>query len=93
MRYEFKPSFDRSAKSLPSGEKTEIIKLCLIFVDTIAGADALSKGVGLKRLRGDYWEIRKGIRHRILLRWKGDLIEFVLAGSHNDISRYLKKME
>ncbi|MCJ7586983.1 MAG: hypothetical protein MUQ00_03675 [Candidatus Aminicenantes bacterium] len=90
MRFEFKPSFDRSAKSLPPAEKTEIIKLCLIFVDTIAGADALSKGVGLKRLRGDYWEIRKGIKYRVLLRWKGDLIEFVLAGSHDEVRKYLK---
>jgi hypothetical protein len=93
MRFEFKPSFDRSVKSLPPAEKTDIIKLCLIFIETIAGADAVSKGVGLKRLRGDYWEIRKGIRQRILLRWKGDLIEFVLAGSHDDVSRYLKKIQ
>lgn len=92
MRYEFKPSFNRSVKSLPSAEKAEIVELCIVFIDTISGADSVPKGVGLKRLRGDYWEIRKGIRQRILLNWKADLIAFILAGSYDKVKRYLRNM-
>jgi hypothetical protein len=48
--------------------------------------------MGLKRLKDDFWEIRKGLKARILFRWQGDLVEFVLAGDHNDIKRYLKNV-
>lgn len=32
----------------------------------------------------------QGIRNRILFRWEGDLIEFVLAGDHDSIKHFLK---
>ena len=34
------------------------------------------------------WEVRKGIKTRILLRWEGDLVEFILAGNHDDIKKF-----
>ena len=49
-----------------------------------------SADIGTVGLMGDYWEVRKGIKARILFRWKGDLVEFVLAGNHDDIKRFLK---
>ena len=50
------------------------------------------KGIGLSRPRGNYWEIKKGLKVRILFRWERDLVEFILAGDHNDIKRYLKNI-
>ncbi|MBU1912962.1 MAG: hypothetical protein KKB22_05485 [Candidatus Omnitrophica bacterium] len=29
------------------------------------------------------------LKARILFRWKEDLVEFILAGDHDDIKRYL----
>jgi hypothetical protein len=46
--------------------------------------------MGLKRLRDDYWEIRQGLRNRILFRWEEDVIDFVLAGDHDSIREFLK---
>jgi len=46
--------------------------------------------MGFKRLHGDYWEIRQGLRNRILFRWKDDTIDFVLAGDHDSIREFLK---
>lgn len=51
----------------------------------------LPVGLGLKRLRGDFWEIRRGLQTRILLTWRGDLIAFVVAGNHDTIKRILKQ--
>ena len=34
--------------------------------------------------------MRKGLKTRILFRWEKDWIEFILAGDHNDIKRFLK---
>lgn len=92
MRFEFKPSFDRSVKSLHGREKNEIKQVAMQAIDILSQDRLLHKGIGLKRLKGDYWEIRKGLRARILFRWEGDLIEFILAGDHNDIKRYLKNI-
>ena len=50
----------------------------------------IHKGIGLKRLRGDFWEVRKGLKVRLLFRWNGDCVEFVLAGNHDDVHRFLK---
>jgi hypothetical protein len=92
MRFEFKPSFDRSVKCLHGREKEEIKQAALQAIDILSSDRLLHKGLGLKRLRGDFWEIRKGIKARILFRWEGDLVEFVLAGNHNDIRRFLKNI-
>ncbi len=90
MRIEFKPSFDRSIKQLPAREKEDIKKVAAHFIDILSHDRHIHEGLGLKRLRGDFWEVRKELKARILFRWQGDLVEFVLAGNHDDIKRFLK---
>ena len=92
MRFEFKPSFKRSLKSFPDKEKEEIKEVAGQLIDMLSRDRSVSKGAGLKRLRGSFWEARKGIKSRILFRWDGDLVEFVLAGNHDDIKRFLKNI-
>jgi len=91
MKFEFKPSFDRSLKSLSSKTKKEIKELCIGLIDILSGESSLPGGFGLKNLRKNFWEIRKGLKLRILFRWQNDYIEFILAGNHNDIKRFLKE--
>ena len=90
MNFEFKSSFDRSVKSLSPQEKKEVKELCICLIDILSGEGEISPGLGLKRLRKCYWEIRKGIKHRILFKWEGDSIEFILAGGHDAIKKQLK---
>ena len=92
MRFEFKPSFERSIKALSPNEKSEIKGSASQLIDTLAKDRQIHQGLGLKRLRGDFWEARKGIKARILFRWQGDLVEFVLAGNHDDVKRFLKNL-
>jgi mRNA-degrading endonuclease RelE of RelBE toxin-antitoxin system len=92
MRFEFKPSFERSIKSLPLSEKDDVKDAASKLIDVLSKDRQVHQGLGLKRLRSDFWEVRKGIKARILFRWKGDLIEFVLAGNHDDIKRFLKNV-
>jgi mRNA-degrading endonuclease YafQ of YafQ-DinJ toxin-antitoxin module len=37
MKYEFKSSFDRSVKSLPSEKKQEVKELCIALIDVLSG--------------------------------------------------------
>lgn len=92
MRFEFKSSFEKSTKALNLSDKQEIKDIAVYLIDVLSQDRPLHQGIGLKRLRGSYWEIRKGIKTRILLRWDGDLVEFVLAGNHDDIRRFLKNL-
>ncbi|MBM3252652.1 MAG: hypothetical protein FJZ16_00170 [Candidatus Omnitrophica bacterium] len=92
MRFGFKPSFDRSVKSLHSREKEEIKQAAICAIDILSHDRLIHRGIGLKHLKGDFWEIRKGLKARILFRWQGELVEFVLAGDYNDIKRYLKNI-
>jgi mRNA-degrading endonuclease RelE of RelBE toxin-antitoxin system len=90
VRYEFKPSFERSTKALSTEKKAEIKSACLAFLDLLELQARLPIGVGLKHLDDDYWEIRKGLRCRILFRWRKDSVEFILAGDHDSIRDFLK---
>ena len=92
MRFEFKPSFDRSIKSLTESEKADVKEVASKMIDILSMDRQIHQGIGLKRLRADFWEARKGIKVRILFRWKGDLVEFVLAGNHDDVKRFLKNI-
>lgn len=92
MKFEFKPSFEKSLKNFYPAEKEEITRVTSRTIDILSGSKSIYKGIGLKRLRNNYWEVRKGLKSRILFRWQGDLVEFVLAGDHKDIRRYLKNI-
>ena len=41
MKYEFKPSFDRSVKSLPPETKQEVKELCISLIDILSGEQEL----------------------------------------------------
>jgi hypothetical protein len=60
------------------------------LIDMLAQNQEIQKGFGIKRLRGNFWEACKGLKTRSLFRWEGDLVEFVLAGSHDDAKKFLK---
>ena len=90
MRFEFKSSFDRSVKSFHGLEREEIKKAALQLIAILTHAREMHNGIGLNRLKGNFWEIRKGLKTRILFRWEGALVEFILAGDHDDVKRFLK---
>ncbi len=90
MKFEFKPSFDRSVKGLHGIEKQEIKTVAVELINMLSQDREIYKGIGLKRLKGNFWEVRKGLKTRILFRWEGDLIEFILAGNHGHVKKFLK---
>jgi len=92
MRFEFKPSFDDSLKRLCVEDRSRIKKVAILTIEILSHDRFIHKGIGLKRLKGDYWEVRHGLKTRLILRWNNDLVEFILAGNHEDVRRYLKRI-
>lgn len=89
MKFEFKPSFDRSIKHLDLARKEKVKKAAVKTIDFFT-THLKPEGLGLKHLRGDYWEIRVTLKDRIIFRFSQNLVEFVLAGSHQEIKNFLK---
>ena len=89
MRFEFKPSFGRGLKRFPPIER-ERIKLTSDRLIRFYTSGERTPGLGITHLRGEFWEGRSGLRARVLYRWRRDLVEFVLAGDHEDVKRFLR---
>jgi len=91
MRYERKPAFERSVRRLPADRKARVksaVEQLILFFET----RQQPQGLGLKRLRRDFWEFRAGLGDRIIFRITGDLVEFVIAGNHDEICRFLRDL-
>lgn len=89
MKYEFKPSFERSIKRLETNRKEKIKEAIYQTIDFF-DKKIKPQGLGLKHLRGNYWEIRVDLKDRIIFHINKGFVEFILAGSHNDIKNFLK---
>ena len=89
MRYRATPQFDRSIERLDAARKARakgaIDRL-------VAGFETrqLPIGLGIKQVRPRLWEIRLGLSDRILFHRTGDAVEFLFAGNHDEIRRFLK---
>jgi len=49
----------------------------------------ISSGLGFKKIRHNIFEFRIDIRLRVIVKDEDDTLYMVLAGSHEDIERYL----
>ncbi|MBI4248025.1 MAG: hypothetical protein HY611_00865 [Elusimicrobia bacterium] len=91
MRYSELPSYARSLRSIRDLRRLEAIHQTVShLIACFEKRTPPSQGLGLKKLRGHIWEIRSSLQDRVLFSWKGDLVVFLVAGTHEDIKRSLK---
>ena len=89
MRYRASSRFDRSIGHLESVRKHRV----QAAIDQLVAAfetGQLPHGLGLKQVRPGLWELRAGISDRVVFARTGDLVEFLIAGNHDEIRRFLK---
>lgn len=91
MLFVRKPSFDRSWKKL-SEERKERARESLSRLVKFFEGGPKPEGLGLKKLGGDFWEVRSGLGDRVLFRLTSGKVEFILIGNHNDIHRALGRL-
>ncbi|OIO33830.1 MAG: hypothetical protein AUJ70_02460 [Candidatus Omnitrophica bacterium CG1_02_40_15] len=83
------PSFERSIRRFTSTEKDRLIITLEKFNDFLV-TGRISSGLGFKKIRHDIYEFRIDIRLRVIVKDEDDALYMVLAGTHEDIKRYLK---
>ena len=89
MRLDYLSSYDKSFKKLPKNRQLKAVQTIDILIDFFK-TGRKPKGLGLKKLRNNYWEIRIDKGWRILFEFKSDLVTFIIAGDHDSIKKFLK---
>ena len=92
MRYIIRPSYIRSIKNIRDIRRLKTIHQAVATLkESLEIKIQPPYRLGMKRLRENFWEIRSGLADRIIFYREKDTIEFILAGNHNDIKRFLNK--
>ncbi|MHB8280962.1 MAG: hypothetical protein ACYDIA_25490 [Candidatus Humimicrobiaceae bacterium] len=91
MKCEYKLSFDKTFQKLELSRKEKIVKAVSLLIDFFE-LGGKAKGLGLKHLRRDFWEIKVDIKDRIIFTIENDTVGFILTGSHDEIKRFLKNI-
>lgn len=91
MTFEKKPSFERAWESLDPPRQRKAQEALGELVGFFEGGSR-PEGLGLKKLRENFWEIRTDLKDRILFRMEKGHVEFILVGNHDEIRRILKRL-
>jgi len=91
MQYAYQPSFLATTKSLSNTKARRLLGAIEKFQRAI-DARQWPQGLGVTHLRDSYFEFRVDIHMRVVYRRSTDLIQYVLYGSHDDITRFLKSL-
>lgn len=90
MRVSFAPAFLKQLGKLDPQVKESAKEAAGKIIDFYE-LRIKAPGLGVKRLRGDIWEARAGIKIRILYLLDGEYLRFVLAGTHDEVRKFLSR--
>lgn len=84
------PSFERSVKKLNSEEKKRLTKSLELFNNFLLTGQ-IPSGLYFKKINKDKYEFRVDIRLRVIVKQEKNIFYLVLAGSHDQIRKYLRQ--
>jgi len=91
MRFAYHLSFLDATRPLSRAQASKLLKAIEKFQQAIEGRQ-WPQGLGITHLRDDYFEFRVDIHRRVTYRRTGDLIQYILYGSHDRVRRFLKTL-
>lgn len=71
------------------GERRQIGE-AIAAAQSALGQPHLHRGIGLRKLRDDYYEIRIGIKLRLIFENTPSALGFEFLGNHDEVTRFLK---
>ncbi len=90
MRHYFAPQFERLYRKLPQKEQENVDLSIEALLSYFSERKNLPRGLGLKKLTKQYWEMRSSIDIRVVFEL-GDPLGFLLVGNHDDIRRFIQE--
>ena len=91
MRFAYQPSFLQTTARLSRVRAARLFKSIQKF-QTALEIGQWPVGLGMTHLRGDCFEFRVDLHRRVLYHRTGDLVTYILYGSHDDVRRFLKRL-
>ncbi len=89
MRVEYLSSYNHSfRKAAPEIQQRAIRAIDQLLDYYATGRRPL--GLGLRRLRGECWEIRAGLDLRVVFELRHDRLTLALIGTHDAVRRFLR---
>lgn len=91
MQIDLSESFRRDVRKLPKSRRHEIARA----IDSVRdgfGKPYFHSGLGIRRLRKDYFECRAGIGPRLVFRAEKGCLTFLAAGNYDAIRPLLKDL-
>ena len=89
MRFVYANAFQSMWKKLPTNRREKAREALLKLEEALKGGKK-PEGLGLKKLRIPFWEVRTNLKDRILFSLEGDLITLALIGNHDEVHRFLR---
>lgn len=91
MKIEFTKSFEKTLKKLNEEDKKKTKKKINGLIDALE-AGKKSKGLGIRKLRFNFWEIRITLKIRVVFEVQEFLLRLIIVGSHDDIKKFLSNL-
>ena len=88
---EFGSRFSIAARALPDDRRRDL-EIALRKLAASFGQPHLHSGLGIRRLKRDYFECRVGRDVRVVFRMQGSLLKMALIGDHDDVQRFLRTL-
>lgn len=76
-------------RQLPTPERREIGG-AIAATQEAFGSPHAQLGVGVRKLKGRWYEMRAGLDRRLIFREGEDCLSFEFMGNHDDVRRFLK---
>ena len=85
-------SFQADVRSLEAQDRARLLDALLALPDAFRSPDRHS-GLGLRKIHASgIWEARVGLQLRLVLGLERNTAVLLRAGSHQEISRYLRRL-
>jgi len=86
---DFSGSFRKRVRDFPKETRGKI-GLALQGLERDFGHPHRHQGLGIRRLTGDFFEIRVGLDIRMVFQNRADCLLFVMAGNHDEVQKFLR---
>lgn len=88
---ETKGRFRRSVRNLTKAQQLEVVR-ALDSLPAVFGQPHRHTGLGIRRLRRNFFECRAGLAVRLIFEVQPLTLLFHDAGSHDDVQRFLRNL-
>jgi mRNA-degrading endonuclease RelE of RelBE toxin-antitoxin system len=88
-RVRIQPDLLKAIRAMPSADRKAVGER-IAEAQRHLGQPHLHRGVGLRKLRDDWYEIRVGLKLRLVFEDTSDALVFEFFGDHDDVRRFLK---